>query len=125
MKKYRFRFTYQRKGSKEIVADMVDLEAPAPVSALNLFHAELQRRNKVDSNRQVIRARLAHDEYTLVSMHHIYHDAAFQRDITQCPLVESEMGIPQTKNPILVRQEGVEYDANNKDTLQTEMALGV
>jgi fructose 1,6-bisphosphatase len=125
MTKFRFRFNYHIKGSSNIVADSMDIEASGPIMALNQFHADLQRKAKLDGNRQVIRPRLKHDEYKLVAMHHIYHDAAFQRDVTECPIVEAEISLPRTKNPILLRQDGVEYDPANPDTLQTEMALGV
>jgi hypothetical protein len=97
-KKYRFR--YNRKGIPEIQVE--DIVATSPISACNQFHTALQlHKEMADDRKTVIRPILSPDEYDVVSMHQIYHDASFHKSPSSQPIVESSIDYPKSVNPDL------------------------
>lgn len=114
MNKYRLRYEWTSHG-KTIPATR-DFEATSPVSALNQIHEFMQLGRELENDRRtVVRSRLRPDEYRIVSLHHIYHDAAFERDPHLMPIVESEIDLPKSPNPVLKKTLNVYDMAVNRE----------
>ena len=109
MKKYRFRFTYHTPDNKIERTGMMDIDSVAPVAAVNAFHVAIQREPEIDAQKVITRPPLKANEYKMVSMHHVYHEASFHRDISSTPIIESGISLPRSPNPVMTRQPGMEY----------------
>jgi hypothetical protein len=106
--KYRFRYSWQ-KGNIKMEA-VKDIMAPNPISALNQFHQFAQLSRELGSDRRdVIRPYLGPTQYEVKSLHHVYHQAAFERDPSSTPIMESWIDLPNSKNPqlheVMAKQE--------------------
>lgn len=107
MNRYRFRYYWStdekalHSQAKETFKEWYkDIDSSTTVSAITQFHNFLQGSREIAYDRKtLLRPMLKPSQYVVISLHQIYHDAAFHKNPSHQPLIESQIDYPRSPNP--------------------------